>query len=161
MKINYLLLSSIILTVFAKPRIEINGSYWSKKFNILCCRQTTTVVRETYDGVWGMENWEWCGLGLENTKPINDIPPSPPAISNVDLVDDLADECDISDAIMGDSLAKEAPFRFGYNTCQADPYDKTQAIINLLNILREEALIDAIGIQSYLYQGWSSLDEYK
>jgi len=361
MKIIYLLLSSIISTVFAKPSTEINGSCWSEKFNIPCCRQTTNVVRETYDGAWGMENGEWCGLGLESTRPINDIPPSPPAITNIDLVDDPAEECDISDAIMGDSLAKEAPFRFGvgltggtfassttnskkmrdlikyqfnsmsytnlmkpifildqtgclenaangledvalnfsgiidgldfaqknglhirghvlvwhiqtpdwffkvgfdsnnelvdaatleyrlesyikqyisfvqfnypgvvdvwdvvneaveveddrlfdattgwntrvlsregdenlwysilgadyviksfriarkyalpnvklvyndYNTCQADPYDKTQAIINLLNILREEDLIDAIGMQSYLYQGWPSLDEY-
>ncbi|OUM59173.1 glycoside hydrolase family 10 protein [Piromyces sp. E2] len=113
MRVKYLLLSSIISTVLARPSTELNGNCWSEKFNIPCCQSTNIVVRTSYDGIWGKENGEWCGLGLESTRPVDDIPPSPPAITDIDSINDPAADCDISDSITGDSLAKEAPFRFG------------------------------------------------
>lgn len=86
---------------------------WSKKFGIECCKHTKKVVRTTYDGIWGKENGEWCGLGKKSTRPKNDVPPAPPALTNLDEVIDPAADCDISDVTSGESLAQEAPFRFG------------------------------------------------
>eukprot|EP00833_Pecoramyces_ruminatium_P001983 jgi/Orpsp1_1/1176015/evm.model.c7180000056073.1 len=114
MKYNSLLLLSIVSSIaFAKPTTNDEDECWSEKFNIPCCKSTETVVRSTYDGKWGMENGEWCGLGLTSTRPIDDIPPSPPAMIDIDTINDPAADCDISDVITGDSLAKQAPFRFG------------------------------------------------
>ncbi|KAL6617102.1 hypothetical protein LY90DRAFT_669098 [Neocallimastix californiae] len=113
MKYNTLLsILSVVSLVVAKPTKNIK-SCWSKKFNIPCCKSTKTVVRSTYDGEWGMENGDWCGLGLKSTRPKDDIPPSPPAIIDIDSINDPAAECNITDITTGDSLAKEAPFRFG------------------------------------------------
>jgi endo-1,4-beta-xylanase len=113
MKYNTILsILSAVCFVSAKPTETIKGC-WSEKFNIPCCKSTDAVVRSTYDGEWGLENGEWCGLGLESTRPKDDIPPSPPAIIDIDSINDPAAECDITDITTGDSLAKEAPFRFG------------------------------------------------
>ncbi|OUM62617.1 glycoside hydrolase family 10 protein [Piromyces sp. E2] len=111
MKFNtVLLLSTLSVVAFAKPT---KNTCWSERFNIPCCKSTKKVVRKTYDGIWGKENGEWCGLGKKSTRPKKDIPPSPPALLDLDSVVDPAAECDISDVTSGDSLAKEAPFRFG------------------------------------------------
>ncbi|ORX44627.1 glycoside hydrolase [Piromyces finnis] len=111
MKFNsILLLSSLSAVALARPH---DNACWSEKFNIPCCQTTKEVVRTTYDGIWGMENGEWCGLGTESTRPKDDIPPSPPALLDLDSVVDPAADCDISNVITGDSLAQEAPFRFG------------------------------------------------
>jgi len=71
------------------------------------------LVRETYDGKWGKENGKWCGLGKYSTRPKKDIIPPHPGLTNLNKIKDPAAECDISSSITGDSLAKEAPFRFG------------------------------------------------
>eukprot|EP00833_Pecoramyces_ruminatium_P014127 jgi/Orpsp1_1/1188159/evm.model.d7180000062876.1 len=111
MKYNQLLLlTSSLVAAFARPS---GDACWSEKFNIPCCQSTTTVVRTTYDGQWGKENGQWCGLGESSTRPADDIPPAAPSPSDIDSLVDPAAECDISDSITGDSLAKEAPFRFG------------------------------------------------
>jgi len=114
MRIQSLLtvLGAFTLASLTEARPSKNAC-WSKKFGIECCKKTKTVVRTTYDGLWGKENGEWCGLGKKSTRPKKDIPPAPPALTNLDEIDDPAAECDISDVITGESLAKEAPFRFG------------------------------------------------
>lgn len=114
MKFNtVLLLSTLSAAALARPSKSSKNTCWSEKFNIPCCKHTKKVVRKTYDGKWGKENGEWCGLGKRSTRPKNDIPPAPPALLDLDSVVDPAADCDISDVITGDSLAKEAPFRFG------------------------------------------------
>jgi len=109
MKISnlFLLVSSLTTAVIAKPSV-----CWSEKFNIPCCKSTKVVERTTYDGQFGKENGEWCGIG-ETTRPKDDIPPPPPPPSDLDSMVDPAADCDITDSITGDSLAKLAPFRFG------------------------------------------------
>ncbi|ORX44857.1 glycoside hydrolase [Piromyces finnis] len=47
-----------------------------------------------------------------------------------------------------------------HNTFQIQPHDKTQAIIDLANILQQENLIDGIGMQSYIGVTWPNLDDY-
>jgi len=110
MKFNTFALLSIIFTmVSARP----SNDCWSMKFNIPCCKETNTIERITYDGVWGKENGEWCSFGFESTRPADDVVQEHPGLTDLDTVDDPAADCDISDSITGDSLAKEAPFRFG------------------------------------------------
>ncbi|ORX44860.1 glycoside hydrolase [Piromyces finnis] len=127
MKINYILLSSLLSSVFARPRIsKYYENCWSEEFNIPCCQNSDTLIlRTTYDGIWGMENGEWCGIGNRNIRPIDDFPPSPPPIFDIETFDDPAAECDISDSITGDSLAKEAPFRFGVGLTGSYFYSST------------------------------------
>nr|AWI66950.1 Glycosyl hydrolase family 10 [Anaeromyces contortus] len=104
-----LLTSALVAASFAKP--TENGC-WSEKFNIPCCKSTTKVVRKTYDGEWGLEDGQWCSIG-ESTRPSDDVPPLPSAPSDLDSLVDPAADCDITDSITGDSLAKLAPFRMG------------------------------------------------
>jgi len=111
MRIQLLLYAlSVLALVSAK---KTNDKCWSKKFGIECCKHTKKVVRKTYDGPWGKENGKWCGIGEKSTRPKNDVPPAPPALTDLSKIDDPAAVCDVTDAITGESLAKAAPFRFG------------------------------------------------
>ncbi|KAG4081221.1 glycoside hydrolase [Neocallimastix lanati (nom. inval.)] len=133
MKFNQLLLltSSLALS-FAKPSGE---SCWSEKFNIPCCKSTTSVERSTYNGDFGKENGQWCGLG-ESKRPIEDVPPEAPIPRDIDSLRDPAAECDISDSITGDSLAKEAPFRFGVGLNGVDINNYTPSSKKMMELIK-------------------------
>jgi len=104
------LLSTLATITLTEARPNANEC-WSKKFGIECCEKTEKVVRETYDGLWGKENGHWCGI--KNLRPKDDIPPSSPALTDLDTINDPAADCDLTDVTTGESLAKAAPFRFG------------------------------------------------
>nr|UOO00983.1 xylanase [Pecoramyces sp. F1] len=135
MRYNKLILLSIASTVaIARP----NGKEcWSEKFKIPCCQSTEAVVRTTYDGEWGMENGEWCGLGIASTRPVDDVPAAPPVIDYDSFVDPAAD-CDISDSITGESLAKAAPFRFGVGLNGVDLQHSTTTSETMKKLIKHQ-----------------------
>jgi GH35 family endo-1,4-beta-xylanase len=109
-------IGSLSIAVSAKNNNKSNqGKCWSKGlFKIPCCKKTDVVVRTTYDGEWGQEdNGKWCSLSKKSTRPVKDVPPEPLHSSIIDSIIDPAKDCDITSLVEGDSLAKEAPFRFG------------------------------------------------
>jgi len=136
MRIQTLLSVLSVLTVAsARPSTD---KCWSKKFGIECCKQTKEVVRETYDGLWGKENGEWCGLGDKSTRPEDDIPPAPPALTNLDEVNDPAAVCDVTDVTTGESLAEEAPFRFGVGLNGASIENSTVSSKTMREVIKHQ-----------------------
>jgi len=127
-----LLFSTLAVASFAKPAEK---TCWSEKFNIPCCQSSDTIVeRDTYNGKFGKENGEWCGLG-ESTRPSDDIPPSPPPPSDIDSKVDPAADCDISDVTTGDSLAQLAPFRFGVGLYGANIENFTPSSKTMMKVI--------------------------
>jgi len=117
---------------------SIQSTCWSEKLGYPCCNSTNEVVYEDNDGPWGVENNNWCGIinnkpttttsittSITQTPTYNpNVPPKPP-ITNLDTIKDPAANCDISDSIKGDPLAKAAPFRMGVGLNGSDKSTST------------------------------------
>jgi len=122
--------------------IPKDDNCWSKALGYPCCTSTNDVIYKDNDGEWGIENDDWCGITKSNpietkttiiktttskapTSTYNPNVPPKPALTNLDSIKDPAANCDISDSIKGDSLAKAAPFRMGVGLNGSDKSTST------------------------------------
>ncbi|ORX82805.1 hypothetical protein BCR32DRAFT_219082 [Anaeromyces robustus] len=120
-----------------------SSNCWAEKLGYPCCSSSKDVLFEDSDGQWSVENDNWCGIPKSSTPSTTitkttttitskaptstynpNVPPKP-ALTNLDSIRDPAANCDISDSIKGDSLAKAAPFRMGVGLNGSDKSSST------------------------------------